>query len=149
MAIWNETVSFYLIPFEEFAMPGWDEASVDELMADPIVRDLMAADGVDPGELRALLYGVQRTIERYATSSGGPASLVGFAQRVSSAPGAAPSVAPSVASRADRARPAPPTNPAGRSDVRKTRIALADYSRSSLSPLGCMFGGKTPCTAGS
>jgi len=25
---------------EEFAMPGWDEASVDELLADPIVRDL-------------------------------------------------------------------------------------------------------------
>ena len=33
-------------------MPGWDEASVDELLADPIVRDLMAADGVDPSELR-------------------------------------------------------------------------------------------------
>lgn len=34
-------------------MPGWDETSVDELLADPIVRDLMAADGVDPPELRA------------------------------------------------------------------------------------------------
>lgn len=33
-------------------MPGWDEASVDELLVDPIVRDLMAADGVDPTELR-------------------------------------------------------------------------------------------------
>ena len=40
-------------------MPGWDEASVDELLAEPIVRDLMAADRVDPGELRALLYGIQ------------------------------------------------------------------------------------------
>jgi hypothetical protein len=116
MAIWNETVSFYLIRFGEFAMPGWDEASVDELMADPIVRDLMAADGVDPIELRALLYGVQRTIERYATSSGGPASLAGFANR-------------------------------DRSDVRKTPIALAGHSRSSISPLACMFGGKTACTA--
>jgi hypothetical protein len=114
MVIWNETVSFYLIRFEEFAMPGWDETSVDELMADPIVRDLMAADGVDQAELRALLYGVQRTIERYATSSGGPASLAGFANR-------------------------------DRTDVRKTRTALADYSRSSMRPLGCML--ENPCTA--
>jgi len=123
-------------------MPGWDEASVNELMADPIVRDLMAADGVDPGELRALLYGVQRTIERYAASSGGPASLLGFAQLVSSAP----SVTPSVAPRADRARSAPRANP-GRSDVQETRMVLADYSRASISPLGCMFGRKTACTA--
>jgi hypothetical protein len=142
MAIWNETVSFYLVRFQEFAMPGWDEASVDELMADPIVRDLMAADGVDPGELRTLLYGVQRTIERYATSSGGPASLAGFAQRVRSAPGMEPSVAPS----GDRTRPTPGANP-GRSAAQKTRIAPASYSRSSMSPLGCMFGGKTMCTA--
>jgi hypothetical protein len=134
-------------------MPGWDEASVDELMADPIVRDLMAADGVDPAELRALLYGVQRTIERYAISSGEPASLAGFAQLGGSAPGLTPSVAPSVAPnvaptadrpRADRLWRAPRANP-GRSDVQKTRIALADHSRSSMPPLGCMF--KTPCTA--
>jgi len=131
-------------------MPGWDEASVNELMADPIVRDLMAADGVDPGELRALLYGVQRTIERYAASSGGPASLVGFAPLVSSAPDVAPSLAPSVtpgvAPRADRARTAPRANP-GRSGVQETRMVLADYSRASISPLGCMFGRKTACTA--
>jgi hypothetical protein len=125
-------------------MPGWDEASLDELMADPIVRDLMAADGVDPGELRALLYGVQRTIERYATSSGGPASLAGFAQLGGSAPGLAPSVAPAVTPRADRPTAdrlwrAPRANP-GRSDVRKTH-----HSRSSMPPLGCIF--KTPCTA--
>lgn len=58
-------------------MPGWDEASVDDLLADPIVRDLMTADGVDAGELRALLYGIQRTIERYATKQGGPSSFLG------------------------------------------------------------------------
>jgi hypothetical protein len=130
-------------------MPGWDEASVDELMADPIVRDLMAADGVDPAELRALLYGVQRTIERYAISSGGPASLAGFAQLGGSAPGLTPSATPSVTPTADRPRAdrlwrAPRANPS-RSDVQKTRIALADHSRSSMPPLGCMF--KTPCTA--
>jgi hypothetical protein len=55
LAIWNETVPFYLVWTKEFAMPGWDEASVDELLADPIVLDVMAADGVDPAELRALL----------------------------------------------------------------------------------------------
>lgn|SRR5262249_13241901 len=54
-------------------MPGWDDASVDELLADPIVRELMAADGVDLGELRTLLHEVQRTIERYATKRGDPA----------------------------------------------------------------------------
>ena len=31
------------------------EASVDELMADPIVRLVMRSDGVSEGELRALL----------------------------------------------------------------------------------------------
>ena len=61
-------------------MPGWDEASVDELLADSIVRDLMAADGVDPGQLRTLLYEVQRTIECYATKRGGSTSLAGFAR---------------------------------------------------------------------
>jgi len=59
---------------------GWNETSVDELLADPIIRDLMAADGVAPGELRALLYGVQRTIESYATRQGQPTSLARFAK---------------------------------------------------------------------
>ena len=76
-------------------MQGWDEASVDELLADPIVRDLMAADGVDPGQLRTLLYEVQRTIECYATKRGGSTSLAGFARLYS-----------------------------GRSNLRNTRIAL-------------------------
>ena len=61
-------------------MPGWNEASVDELLADPIVRDLMAADGVDPGKLRTLLYRVQRTIECYAAKRGAPSALAGFAE---------------------------------------------------------------------
>ena len=112
-------------------MPGWDEASVDELLADPIVRDLMAADGVEPGELRALLYEVQRTIECYAATRGGPTSLAGFAKLST----------PSAVS----VRPALPAN-RGRSDVRKTRMALADYSRLSMAPLGSVFG-KTRCVA--
>jgi hypothetical protein len=78
--IWNETVSFYLVLIEEFAMPGWNEASIDELLADPITRALMAADGVESAQLRALLYRVQQMIECYATKHGAPSSLAGFAQ---------------------------------------------------------------------
>jgi hypothetical protein len=108
-------------------MPGWDEASVDELLADPIVRDLMAADGVEPGELRALLYEVQRTIECYAATRGGLTTLAGFAKLCDSTPGVGP------------ARSTLPAN-RGRADVRKTRIALADYSKLSMAPLEAVFG---------
>ena len=98
-------------------MPGWDEASVDELLADPIVRDLMAADGVDPSELRALLYNVQRTIECYATQRGSPTSLAGFYDST-------PSLIP-----------------------RSTPRGSADYSRLSIAPLSSVFRGETGCTA--
>jgi hypothetical protein len=108
-------------------MPGWNEASVDELLADPIVRDLMAADGVEPGALRALLYEVQRTIECYATRRGGPTSLAGFAKLCGSTP------------KADPARQTLPAN-RGRADVRKARTALADYSKLSMAPLEAVFG---------
>jgi len=101
---------------EEFAMPGWDEASVDELLADPIVRDLMAADGVDPPELRAMLYGVQRAIERYATRQGGPTSLAGFVKLCGSKP------------KANAAWPNPRVNP-GQSNLREGRMAQTDHSR--------------------
>ena len=110
-------------------MPGWDEASVDELLAEPIVRDLMAADRVDPGELRALLYGIQRTIDCYATTSGEPSSLVGFVERHGAI-----------------ARPALPANPS-RPDVRKSRTALADYSHLSTAPLGSSLCSQARCTA--
>jgi hypothetical protein len=102
-------------------MPGWDEASVDELLADPIVRDLMAADGVDPPELRATLYGVQRTIEWYAIRQGGPTSLAGFVKLCSSKP------------RANVARANPRANP-GQSNLQESRMAHADHSRLSLTP---------------
>jgi hypothetical protein len=124
-------------------MPGWDEASVDELLADPIVRDLMAADGVEPVALRALLYKVQRTIERYAEGRGGPTSLAGFAQlhtSTRSAPSAdrgQATISSAIDSWAKR----------GRADGRKTRIALADYSRSSMTSLGPLFCNDTRCTA--
>jgi hypothetical protein len=88
-------------------MPGWNEASVDELLADPIIREVMAADGIAPSELRALLYGVQRTIESYATRQGRPTSLARFAKLCSIRRSAG---------AANRGRP----------DVRKSAIALAD-----------------------
>jgi len=115
-------------------MPGWNETSVDELLADPIVRDLMAADGVDPGELRALLYGVQRTIERYATRRGGPTSLAGFAKLYSSTPSAGP------------ARPTLPAKRA-RSEVRTARNTLADYARPATTPLASPCHGELECPA--
>ena len=115
-------------------MPRWDEASVDDLLADPIIRDLMAADGVDPGELRALLYGVQCTLDRYAAKQGRPTSLAGFVERHSTI------------ANADARRPMLPAN-AGRPDARKSPIVLADYSRSSTAPFGCTLAGAAWCTA--
>jgi hypothetical protein len=115
-------------------MPGWDEASVDELLAEPIVRDLMAADRVDPGELRALLYGIQRTIDCYATTSGEPSSLVGFVERHGAI------------AATHTARPALPAN-RSRPDVRKSRTALADYSHLSTAPLGSSLCSQARCTA--
>lgn len=106
-------------------MPGWNQTSVDELLADPIIRDVMAADGVTPGELRALLYGVQRTIESYAASHGRPTALARFAKLCS-------------ASRsADAARANPPAN-RGRPDVRKSP-AIADCSTLSTAVRGSRF----------
>jgi hypothetical protein len=105
-------------------MPGWDEASVDELLVDPIVRDLMAADGVDPTELRTMLYGVQRAIECYATRQGGPTSLAGFVKLCGSKP------------KANAARPNPRANP-GQPNLRESRMAQQDRSR--LSPAPTMF----------
>jgi|307.fasta_scaffold79827_2 hypothetical protein len=115
-------------------MPGWDETSVDELLADPIVRDLMAADDVDPGELRALLYGIQRTIERYATRRGGPTSLAGFAKLYRSTPSA------------DATRPTLSAN-RRQSDLRKARIALADHARSATPTLGSPCDRELDCPA--
>jgi hypothetical protein len=105
-------------------MPGWDEASVDELLADPIVRDLMAADGVDPPELRAMLYGVQRAIECYATRQGGPTSLAGLVKLCGSKP------------KANAAWPNPRANLC-QSNLRESRVAQTDHSR--LSPAPSMF----------
>ena|SRR5689334_1253394 len=112
-------------------MPGWNEASVDELLADPIVRDLMTADRVDPGELRTLLYRVQRTIECYAMGRGGPGTLAGFAQLY----------------RANLDRTTPKTGPA-RPRLSEKRERLADPSRSLIVPLASRFCGETGAPSG-
>ena len=111
-------------------MPGWDEASVDELLADPIVRDLMAADGVDPPELRAMLYRVQRAIECYAARQGEPTSLAAFVKLCGSKP------------KANAAWPNPRANARGnlgQSNLRESRMAQTEHSR--LSPAPSMFAG--------
>ena len=41
------------------------EPSIDDLLNDPIVRAVMAADGVEPEELRALLRSVAERLQRH------------------------------------------------------------------------------------
>jgi hypothetical protein len=48
-------------------MPECPEPSIDELLADPLIRALMAADGVDPDELRALLCSAAERLRACAT----------------------------------------------------------------------------------
>ena len=93
-------------------MPGWDEASVDELLADPIVRDLMArgwrrSGSIEDAALRGTAY--YRVLREKA---GWSTSLAGFARLYS-----------------------------GRSNLRNTRIALPDHPRLSMAPFGSVFCG--------
>jgi hypothetical protein len=105
-------------------VPGWNEASVDELLADPIIRDVMAANNVAPSELRALLYGVQRTIESYAERQGRPTSLARFAKLCS------------MRRSADAAGTTLPAN-RGRPDVRKSgNSARGLFERAAGLPFG-------------
>jgi hypothetical protein len=48
-----------------------DELSLDTMLADPIVRDLMAADGVDSGELELQLRMVGDALARPGSAHGG------------------------------------------------------------------------------
>ena len=59
------------------------ESSVEELLADPIVRDLMIADGVDPIELKELLATVQLAVESRAKKRPGekPTCFAGVIKR--------------------------------------------------------------------
>jgi hypothetical protein len=48
-------------------MPECSEPSIDELLADPLIRALMTADDVDPDELRALLRSAAERLQAWAT----------------------------------------------------------------------------------
>jgi hypothetical protein len=43
------------------------EPSIEEMLADPIVRALMSADGVDPDELKARLNAIKQAVELRAS----------------------------------------------------------------------------------
>jgi hypothetical protein len=64
-----------IVPFNQsgwsFEMTRRDELSLDTMLADPIVRDLMAADGVDSGELELQLRMVGDTLARRGSAHGG------------------------------------------------------------------------------
>lgn len=45
------------------------EPNLNEMLADPLIRLVMRADGVDPEELRPQLRAVARTLERSAERS--------------------------------------------------------------------------------
>ena len=47
-----------------FAMPEWRELSLEEMLLDPIVRAVMAADDVDPDEVRTLARAVTNRSQR-------------------------------------------------------------------------------------
>jgi hypothetical protein len=48
-----------------------DELSLETMLADPIVRDLMAADGVDSGELGLQLRMVRDALARHSAAHSG------------------------------------------------------------------------------
>jgi hypothetical protein len=48
-----------------------DELSLETMLADPIVRDLMAADGVDSGELGLQLRVVRDALARRGSAHSG------------------------------------------------------------------------------
>jgi hypothetical protein len=46
-------------------MECFSEPTLDEVLSDPLVMDVMASDGVDPGELEAELVAVAGDIRRH------------------------------------------------------------------------------------
>jgi len=51
-----------------------DTPSIDEILSDPLVRALMAADGVDAEELRALLRSIAERLQARGRDGIAPAS---------------------------------------------------------------------------
>jgi hypothetical protein len=57
---------------ESFAMECFSEPTLDEVLSDPLVMDVMASDGVDPGELEAELAAIAGDIRRRASKRRSP-----------------------------------------------------------------------------
>jgi hypothetical protein len=108
-------------------MPRREELSLDAMLADPIVRDLTAADGVTPAQVKALA----RSLGRPGDKPDHPARRFVNLFNVRCAPATPPKLA------ADR----------DQTNGRESRIALVDYSRVSATPLGSAFDGEPRCTA--
>jgi hypothetical protein len=51
-------------------MPGCQELSINEMLADPVVRALMSADGVHADELEALLWSVANLLRARSLKDG-------------------------------------------------------------------------------
>jgi hypothetical protein len=113
-------------------MDGWRELSIDEMLADPIIGALMAADGVVPDQLRALLRSVAEAIGQH-----NPAGASGKAL---------PCLA-SLFGATLRARDFPQAANRGRGNVRRARITPADYSSLSIAPLGTTSCAEPQCAA--
>ena len=107
-------------------MRRWQEPSIDEMLADPIVRDLMAADRVTPDQVKALLRSAGRP-------GGKPDRCIPFLNLFNMR--CVPATPPE--SVVDRDRP----------KIRQAQIAPADYSQLSTAPRESIFGGETRCTA--
>ncbi|MFY9772921.1 MAG: hypothetical protein WBG18_06800 [Xanthobacteraceae bacterium] len=106
--------------------------SIDEMLADPIVGALMAADGVVPDQLRALLRSVAEAIGQH-----NPAG----------APGKALACLASLFGATLCARDFPRAANRGRGNVRRARITPADYSSLSIAPLGTTPNVEPQCPA--
>ena len=89
-------------------MRRWKEPSIDEMLADPMIEDLMAADRVVPDQLKALLRSLRRPADK---------PPLRFLDRfnIGCVPGTQPKAV-------DREWPT----------IARTASAVADYSRSSI-----------------
>jgi hypothetical protein len=121
-------------------MPPWREPSIDEMLADPIVCELMAADRVSPEQVKALLRSVHEVAERHGSVRHGSVrhgSVRHGAARADQKPHALACLA---AFFGATSHPSPMRNRA-EPTLRPSRIGLADYSSLSILPLGSTLKG--------
>jgi hypothetical protein len=111
-------------------MPLWREPSIDEMLADPIVCELMAADRVSPDQVKALLRSAREAAERHG-------SVRHCSARADQKPDALGCLA---AFFGATSHPSPMPNRA-EPTLRPSRIGLADYSSLSILPLGSTLAG--------